>query len=200
MARQTDGTDWIEHVGPTSEVEPPETTVGRLFGPDPDEARLTESFRSRDVTITAADYFREEETRHEVHVGDRVEDVPCVADALEVAALLDHVPVRVHSTAPVSDGVVRFEVTDDDLVVDPESHVVSVGSARALVEGLPDEVEVMIVTADVLTGEDRWTRSSAQPAGEPESSACPVGAEDSVAGSAGRKRGCGARYAVRSGS
>lgn len=79
------------------------------------------------VTVGIEDMYQPEPTRHAVHVGDTVEHVPCVLDALIVALLVDTDPVEVHSEPPGGGEPVRLLVTEDDVTATPETAVVSFG-------------------------------------------------------------------------
>lgn len=129
--------DLAEHVVATSESGDPEETVARLLGTDQHGsestlAALTDQFIENDHTFSAEDYFLDDETRHELHFGDRVEYVPCVGDALIAAALVDHESVTVRSFDPVTDEPVVFEITDESIAVTPDDHVVSIGMSTAI--------------------------------------------------------------------
>lgn len=149
-----EGADWTDEIVATSEPEPPIETVARLFDVEDGPEQLTAAFVDRGVTIEASDYFLDDESRHEVHVGDTVEHVPCVADALQVAVLVDQDPVTVRSLDPVTGTAVTFEVGADSIDVDPDTHVVSIGVAEALLEVLPEETDVVGFTASVLGNSD----------------------------------------------
>lgn len=151
MATDADeAANWIEQIVATSESEPPEETAVRLFGPNPGLERLETAFIDHAVSIEATDYFLMEETRHTIHFKDRVEHVPCVADALQVAVMLEHDPVTIRSTDPVSGTTVTFEVGTDSFDVRPETHVISLGFSRELVEALPASENVVTFTAAVM--------------------------------------------------
>lgn len=129
--------DLAEHVVATSEDEDPRETLVDLFGHgrvdrDQGEDYLTEQFLENDVSIGLEDYFLENESRHEIRYDNRVEHVPCVADALIAAVLVDSEYVVVESIDPVSSGPVTFRVTEDDLDVSPPDHVVSIGMSEEL--------------------------------------------------------------------
>lgn len=149
--------DWTEHVVATSESESPIETASRLFGDEAGPEQLTNAFLDRGVTIEASDYFLDEESRHEVHLRGAVEYVPCVADALQVAVLVDQDPVTVRSFDPVTGTPVVFEVGADYLDVDPDTHVVSIGVSEELVEALPEGTDVISFTAGVLGTNDLGT-------------------------------------------
>lgn len=149
--------DWTEQIVATSEPEPPIETVTRLFDVEAGPQRLTAAFVDQGVTIEASDYFLDEESRHEVHLGDTVEHVPCVADALQVAVLVDQESVTVRSFDPVTETPVTFEVRADSFDVDPATHVVSIGVSEELVEALPPETDVISFTATVLGNSDLET-------------------------------------------
>lgn len=78
------------------------------------------------ITVTLEDIYQPGPTRHAVHVGEDVEHVPCVIDALVVALLVDADPVEVRSESPDGE-TVRFLVTGNEITVTPESAVVSFG-------------------------------------------------------------------------
>lgn len=95
---------------------------------------------ARPIPIHA--FFRDDPTRHEVHLEGDVEYVPCVLDALVVAVATPDDPVRVESTSPVDGTVVEFRVSGDDAIVSPEGAVVSFGIAPADTSGMPTADDV----------------------------------------------------------
>lgn len=145
---------WTEQIVATSEPEPPMKTVDRLFDVEAGPEQLTEAFLHHDVSIDVTDYFLDEETRHEVHLGETVEYVPCVADALQVAVLLDQEIVTVRSFDPISDRPITFVVGADDLDVDPKTHLVSIGVGEELIEALPDGTDFIEFAARALGNSD----------------------------------------------
>lgn len=93
------------------------------------------------LTVGMADTCTSEASRHEVHVGDDVQHVHCVLDALLVPFLLeDPTTVDVRSRSPVSRTVIELQVSRDDVVVTPGEAVMSFGVAADV--GPPEELEV----------------------------------------------------------
>ena len=82
-----------------------------------------------DISIELDDMYQAEPTRHAVHIGDTVECVPCVMDAMIVALSLETRPIEIHSQPPSGGETVQFLVTEEDITVTPESTVVSFGIA-----------------------------------------------------------------------
>lgn len=148
-APTTNGLDVTDHVLATSEPEPPEETVARLFGDR--DAETTDDVLAAIATLFDAapsggagvgpacpdvdELAPAEETRHEVHVGDSVEYAHCADGALFTAELVDHTPVTVRSLDPVSDAPVTFEIAADERTVRPSDAVVSIGMAEAAPDG-----------------------------------------------------------------
>lgn len=97
--------------------------------------------------ISVEAFFRDDPTRHQVHLEGGVEFVPCVLDALVVAVAMSDDPVRVESTSPVDGTVVEFRVSGDDAAVSPEEAVVSFGIAPEDTSGMP--------TADTVADDPR---------------------------------------------
>lgn len=85
---------------------------------------------NEEVSIGLDDMYQAEPTRHAVHVGDTVEHVPCVMDAMIVALSLETRPIEIHSQPPNGGETIQFLVTDEDITVTPESTVVSFGIAH----------------------------------------------------------------------
>lgn len=111
---------------------PPETFHGWM-------AELYESF-GQGPNLTTADLFLDEPSRHAVHLDDGVEHVPCVLDALIVAARIEADPVVVRSTSPTDGTVVELSVGDGTVDVTPADAVMSFGLSTALPSvGEPDE-------------------------------------------------------------
>lgn len=81
------------------------------------------------VSIGLDDMYQTEPTRHAVHIGDTVEHVPCVMDAMIVALSLGTRPIEIHSQPPDGGETIQFLVTDEDITVSPESTVISFGIA-----------------------------------------------------------------------
>lgn len=150
----TDNTDeerfrLTEHILATSESEAPEKTVARLLGDRQAPNSVTEAFVKNGICLSAEDYFGHDvEPRHELHFGGRVEHVPCVADALIAAELVDHEPVVVRSFDPVSGEPVVFEGTDGSMDVTPADAVVSLGMA----EGVPESETMTSLTVSAGSG------------------------------------------------
>lgn len=147
-----DSFDLAEHVVATSEPGTPRETLARLFGegqagPTP----VADQFAEHDITLDVQDFFLTEETRHELQFADRVEYIPCVADALQAAVLVDHEPATVRSVDPVSDTPVTFEVGSEAIEVTPRDHVISIGAAETVV----DDRDLVAFTVSALgSGED----------------------------------------------
>lgn len=103
-----------------------------------DVVRDVEGTLAPEGAIEAEDFFRNGPTRHAVHLDGGVEHVPCVIDALVLAALVEQREVRIASGSPVDGTVVGYRVTGDDVAVTPADAVVSLGVAPADVEEPPD--------------------------------------------------------------
>lgn len=80
-----------------------------------------------EIRIEFDDMYQAEPTRHAVHIGDTIEYVPCVMDAMIVALSLETRPIEIQSQPPSGGEPVQFLVTDEDITVTPESAVVSFG-------------------------------------------------------------------------
>lgn len=132
----------VTAMSPQSEDEqielPPDVAevFRRVGGRDTPPETLEEGFTviedvidDEDVSIGLDDMYQAEPTRHAVHIGDTVEYVPCVMDAMIVALSLETRPIEIHSQPPDGGETVRFLVTDGDITVTPESTVVSFGIA-----------------------------------------------------------------------
>lgn len=100
--------------------DPPETLYEGF-------ADITSVLDEDDVSIELEDMYQSEPTRHAVHIGETVEYVPCVMDAMIVALSLETSPIEIHSTPPNGDEAVQLRVTNDHVTVTPESAVVSFG-------------------------------------------------------------------------
>lgn len=100
---------------------------------DPPET-LHEAFAVVDELLAAGarvdDMYRTEPTRHAVHLGETVEHVSCVLDAMIVALARNGRPVEIQSEPPDGGETVRFQVTAQEIQVTPESAVVSFGIAN----------------------------------------------------------------------
>lgn len=120
--------------------------IAALVGGRPAGERLA----ANGVTLGVEDLLADGNTRHELLLEDRVEYLPCVADALEAAVLVDQDPVTVRSVDPVTDQPVTFEITDDDVDVTPVGAVVSIGMAEAV----PDSVDVTDLTIAAACGDE----------------------------------------------
>lgn len=99
----------------------PPRTLGEGF------AIVEETLDEANVDVSLDDMYQSQPTRHAVHIGDTVEHVPCVLDALIVALALDTDPVEIHSEPPNGEETVQFRVTDETVTVSPESAVTSFG-------------------------------------------------------------------------
>lgn len=116
----------------TSGVANPRDALRALFGRREGFTSVTDAFAKTGVPLRAEDFFQAEKTRHEIQFGDRVEYVPCVADALEAAILVDREPVVVRSLDPISERVVIFEITSSGFEALPSTAVMSFGMAADL--------------------------------------------------------------------
>lgn len=83
------------------------------------------------VQISVDQLFQPEPTRHAVDLGDRVEHVPCVLDAVIAGLLVDPTGAEIRSVAPVGDATVRLSLTDDGVDVVPSTAVFSFGVEAA---------------------------------------------------------------------
>lgn len=90
-------------------------------------AAVTARLNDAGITISVEDMYQSKPTRHAVHVGDTVEHVPCVMDALIVALLLDNEEVEIHSKSPEGGETVHFRVIEDEVTVTPTNTVISFG-------------------------------------------------------------------------
>lgn len=82
---------------------------------------------SEGVTVSVEEMYQPESTRHAIHLGDRVEYVPCVLDALIAALLVEQTGVEVQSKPPTGDETVHVDVTEDDVQAHPATAVFSIG-------------------------------------------------------------------------
>lgn len=131
-------TDLADSIQRTTDRDEPPTTLAE--GLDAFE-RVMES---AGVTISVADMYQPEPTRHAVDLGDRVEHVPCVLDALIAAHLVERPVVKIRSEPPTSGDPVRIEVTDDDVDVRPSTAVFSFGLAESDVRDPdPEAIDAM---------------------------------------------------------
>ena len=76
------------------------------------------------------DMYRSEPTRHAVHVGETVEHVFCVLDAMIVALARNTRPIEIQSEPPGGGAPVQFHVTDQEIQVTPDRAVASFGIAN----------------------------------------------------------------------
>lgn len=76
------------------------------------------------------DMYQAEPTRHAVHVGETVEHVPCVLDAMIVALARNSRPIEIQSEPPGGGEPIQFHVTDQEIQVTPERAVASFGIAN----------------------------------------------------------------------
>lgn len=163
-----DAFDLADHVVATSESEPPEETVTRLFGtPDPQTAvaaqeTVAQLFAATDgvpdsgtddegAVACCARYLLDPdgETRHEIHVGERVDYAQCVDGALIAAELADGDSATVRSLDPVSCQPVTFDVSGADVAVAPDGAVVSMGMA----DSVPASANMLSFGIGMVTGE-----------------------------------------------
>lgn len=79
------------------------------------------------LTVTLADMYQPEPTRHRVHTPDGAEHVPCVLDALIVALLVDADPVKIDSEPPAGGETVHICVSGDEVTATPTSAITSFG-------------------------------------------------------------------------
>lgn len=114
-------TDLAEAFRQLGNREDPPRTLGEGF------AIVEEALDEADVDVSLDDMYQTEPTRHAVHIGETLEHVPCVLDALIMALTLDTDPVEIHSESPNGEETVQFRVTDEAVTVTPESAVTSFG-------------------------------------------------------------------------
>lgn len=81
------------------------------------------------VTVSVEQMYQPEPTRHAVHIGDSVEYVPCVLDALLAAYLAEADSVDIESESPEDEATVSLRVSDGTLEVRPSTAVFSMGLA-----------------------------------------------------------------------
>lgn len=97
-------------------------------------ATLQEAFAGMDELLDDGarvnDMYRSEPTRHAVHVGETVEHVSCVLDAMIVAVARSTHPIEIQSEPPNGGEPVQFRVTDQEIQVTPASAVASFGIAH----------------------------------------------------------------------
>lgn len=123
-------TDFAEQVAAVSGVEDPPKTLAEFW------MCLSKELAASNQTIGAEDMYKDAQTRHEVHLDDRIQYALCAIDALAAAAMEEQDPVTVHSTDPVTENTVTFVVSDDAVEVTPADAVISFGMAPA---NVPDE-------------------------------------------------------------
>lgn len=82
-----------------------------------------------DRTPTVEDLCYADDGRHAIEVGEETHSFVCVLDPLVVPFIRSE-PATVHSTTPIEDATVTFDVGTDGLSVDPDGAVVSLGVAR----------------------------------------------------------------------
>ena len=80
-----------------------------------------------DGRVSLEQFYQPDSTRHEVRIGERVEHVPCVLDALIVAERRRAEPVVVRSEPPGGRQTVSFDARSAEVGVTPEQAVVSFG-------------------------------------------------------------------------
>lgn len=100
---------------------------------DPPET-LQEAFAAVDELLDDGarvdDMYRAEPTRHAVHVGETVEHVSCVLDAMIVALARNSRPIEIQSEPPGGGEPVQFQVTSKEIQVTPATAVASFGIAN----------------------------------------------------------------------
>jgi hypothetical protein len=100
--------------------EPPETLEAGF-------SAVSDRLTLAGITVTLEDMYQPEPTRHAVDVGDSVEHVPCVMDAMIVANLLDEDDVEIRSESPANGETIHFHASEDEVTVTPKHAVVSFG-------------------------------------------------------------------------
>ena len=128
------------NVSPNPEIERIElpSDVAEAFSRMDDQAdpplTLQEAFAGVDELLddgaSVNDMYRAEPTRHAVHVGETVEYVSCVLDAMIVALARNIRPIGIQSEPPGGEEPVQFQVTNQEIQVIPESAVASFGIAN----------------------------------------------------------------------
>lgn len=106
----------------TGTEEPPDTLAAGV-------AAVESMMEEAGFQITFDQMYQPDPTRHAVHLGDRVEHVPCVLDALIAARLEDASPVTVESEPPTGGEPVELVVAGADVSATPETAVFSWGFA-----------------------------------------------------------------------
>lgn len=146
-------TDLAEAFRRSGRLEERPETLGEGFD------AVTSLLDEAGVTVTLEDMYQPVTTRHSVHVGDTVEHVPCVLDAMIVAVRLDTDPVRIDSEPPGGGETVRYHVTDDEVTVTPHEAVASFGlgldesadpDVESLQESLNDPTSPIPTTCSVI--------------------------------------------------
>lgn len=122
-----------EHVVASSEAEPPEDTLEKLYG-EHDESDATRALEligelAGDGETTTGGPDAGDECRHVVEIGDSLEPAACADGALFFAEAAPAESVTVRSRDPVRDATVRFERDADGWSVTPDGAVVSLGMA-----------------------------------------------------------------------
>ena len=106
----------------------------RIDDRDEPPATLQEAFagveKLLDDGARVDDMYRSEPTRHAVHVGETVEHVSCVLDAMIVALAHDTRPIGIHSEPPGGGEPVQLHVTAQEIQVTPDGAVASFGIAN----------------------------------------------------------------------
>lgn len=127
---------------PTETAEQLQAAVGLDSPPETFHDWAAEMYASLAAgpALARGDLYLDEASRHAVHLGDRVEHVPCVQDGLIVAVLSDRDPVTVRSTSPADGTVVEVTVAAGSVEVTPPGAVMSFGLSTDLPPlGDPDE-------------------------------------------------------------
>lgn len=153
VARETIAKLFGEH--DTAESAQVQQEMASFFGVEDAEALETTPNEDGGVACGAADLLGPDEaTRHELHVGERVEHAHCIDGALIAAELVEGGPASVHSVDPVSGEAVTFDVTDEAVTVDPEDAVVSMGMA----DSVPNDADM--VTLGIAMGDGETSLES----------------------------------------
>lgn len=90
---------------------------------------IDDALDNEEIRIELDDMYQAKPTRHAVRIGDTVEHVSCVMDAMIVALSVETRPIEIESQPPSGGEPVQFHVTDENIAVTPESAVVSFGIA-----------------------------------------------------------------------
>lgn len=110
--------------GMTERGDPPETLADAVDAFD-------RHWKTTGVQLSVDQLFQPEPTRHAVDLGDRVEHVPCVLDALIAGLLLDPTGAEIRSQSPIGEDTITLSLTDEGVEVAPASAVFSFGVEAA---------------------------------------------------------------------